>query len=134
MGGAKDATNVIPAPLVAAITRIGLDHTQFLGNSLSDIAVHKAGILKKGCQAVCYPQASEAQQAIDAVCKQRQIPCAFPNFSELQIHSKGLDGQWFMIKGKGLCAFLLGPHQCKRSHGTEIIHCLCRQGFVIPES
>lgn len=136
LGGAKDATNVIPAPLVAAITRIGLDHTQFLGNSLSDIAVHKAGILKKGCQAVCYPQASEAQQAIDAVCKQRQIPCAFPNFSELQIHSKGLDGQWFMYKGQGPYALsLLGPHQCKNAAmALEIIHCLRRQGFVIPES
>ncbi len=136
LGGAEDATNVIPAPLVATITRIGLDHMQFLGSSLADIAAHKAGILKKGCQAVCYPQASEAQQVIDDVCKQRQIPCVFPNFSELEVHSKGLDGQWFMYKGQGPYALsLLGPHQCKNAAiALEIIRCLRRQGFVIPEA
>jgi dihydrofolate synthase/folylpolyglutamate synthase len=45
MGGRLDATNVI-TPLVAVITNIGLDHTQFLGNTLAAIAAEKAGIIK----------------------------------------------------------------------------------------
>ena len=45
MGGRLDATNII-TPLVSVITNIGLDHTQFLGNTLESIAFEKAGIIK----------------------------------------------------------------------------------------
>lgn len=45
MGGRLDSTNII-SPLVSVITNIGLDHTQFLGNSLAEIASEKAGIIK----------------------------------------------------------------------------------------
>lgn len=55
LGGRYDATNAIPAPLVAAITRIGLDHTELLGDTLPQIAAEKAGIIKEGCAVVCYP-------------------------------------------------------------------------------
>ena len=64
MGGQMDATNVIPPPLAAVITRIGLDHTQFLGDTLADIAAHKAGILKPGSRAVLFPQSTEAQAVL----------------------------------------------------------------------
>ncbi|TRX21410.1 bifunctional folylpolyglutamate synthase/dihydrofolate synthase [Flavobacterium franklandianum] len=47
MGGRLDATNII-TPLVSVITNIGLDHTQFLGNTLEAIAFEKAGIIKSG--------------------------------------------------------------------------------------
>ncbi len=136
MGGAEDATNVIPAPLAAVITRIGLDHTQFLGGSLAEIAAQKAGILKKGSQAICYPQAPEAQQVIDSVCKQRQIPCALPDFSSLEIRSQGLAGQSFLYKGQGPYSIsLLGPHQCQNAAMVlEIVSCLRRQGILIPEA
>lgn len=46
-GGRYDATNVIPTPRVAIITNIDLDHTELLGNTLSEIAYEKAGIIKK---------------------------------------------------------------------------------------
>ncbi len=46
LGGRLDSTNII-TPLVSVITNIGLDHTQFLGNSLSEVAYEKAGIIKK---------------------------------------------------------------------------------------
>ena len=46
MGGLYDSTNVIPAPLVSAITNINFDHTEFLGNTLKKICVEKAGIIK----------------------------------------------------------------------------------------
>ena len=45
MGGRLDATNII-TPLISVITNIGLDHTQFLGNTLASIAFEKAGIIK----------------------------------------------------------------------------------------
>ena len=50
MGGALDATNVIEAPLVSILTRVSLDHTAYLGATLSEIARNKAGIIKEGCR------------------------------------------------------------------------------------
>ena len=47
MGGRLDSTNIID-PDISVITNIGLDHTKFLGNSLREIALEKAGIIKKG--------------------------------------------------------------------------------------
>lgn len=52
IGGLLDATNVIPAPEVAIITSIGLDHSDLLGNSIAEIAAQKAGIIKAGTKLV----------------------------------------------------------------------------------
>lgn len=52
MGGRLDSTNIFPAPLVTAITSIGLDHQQFLGPDIRSIAGEKAGILKEGVSCV----------------------------------------------------------------------------------
>lgn len=51
LGGRLDSTNII-TPELAVITNIGLDHTQFLGNTLEEIASEKAGIIKKGIPVV----------------------------------------------------------------------------------
>ena len=52
LGGRLDATNVISHPLVSAITRIGLDHCEWLGNTIEEIAREKEGIVKPGCPVV----------------------------------------------------------------------------------
>ncbi|KAI9780837.1 MAG: folylpolyglutamate synthase [Geoglossum umbratile] len=52
LGGRLDATNVLKAPLVTVISRIGLDHQQFLGESLEQVATEKAGIMKPGVPCV----------------------------------------------------------------------------------
>ena len=56
MGGRLDATNVISAPEVCAIMHIGLDHTEFLGDTVEKVAAEKAGILKPGADCVLYHQ------------------------------------------------------------------------------
>lgn len=50
IGGRYDSTNIIPEPVVAVLTNIGLDHTEVLGKTLTEIASDKAGIIKNGCQ------------------------------------------------------------------------------------
>ena len=65
LGGRLDATNVIDNPLATIITRISIDHTDFLGDSLEKIAVEKAGILKRGVPAVVAAQAREALAVIE---------------------------------------------------------------------
>jgi dihydrofolate synthase/folylpolyglutamate synthase len=67
LGGRFDATNVIPAPRVAAITRIALDHTDRLGPTLLHIAREKAGIAKPGLEIVLGTMPPEVRAAIDEV-------------------------------------------------------------------
>ena len=64
MGGRLDSTNIFPAPLVTAITSIGLDHQQFLGPDLRSIAGEKAGILKEGVPCVLGILPPEARSVV----------------------------------------------------------------------
>jgi len=66
LGGRLDATNVVEQPLVSVITPVSIDHVQFLGESLAEIAFEKAGILKPGTPAVIGPQPPEALAVIEA--------------------------------------------------------------------
>lgn len=74
LGGRLDATNVVERPAVCAITPIGLDHQQYLGDTLTEIAGEKAGILKAGVPAAIAPQPPEAGQAIDAQARAMGAP------------------------------------------------------------
>jgi dihydrofolate synthase/folylpolyglutamate synthase len=65
LGGRLDATNVIAAPLASVITRISIDHTDFLGPSLAGIAAEKAGILKRNVPAIVAAQHRDALQVIE---------------------------------------------------------------------
>lgn len=64
LGGRLDATNVIDAPAATAVTSIGYDHQDFLGDTLAEIATEKAGILKPNVYSAVAAQAPEALQAI----------------------------------------------------------------------
>lgn len=59
MGGLLDATNIIPAPLACVFTPISMDHSDYLGSTLSEIALNKAGIIKEGSTVISAPQAPE---------------------------------------------------------------------------
>lgn len=71
LGGLYDATNLIRTTLVSVLASISMDHMKFLGNSLSKIAEHKAGILKEGCDAVSMEQEPEAMEVVRRVAKER---------------------------------------------------------------
>jgi dihydrofolate synthase/folylpolyglutamate synthase len=73
LGGRLDATNCI-LPLVTAITSISLDHTQFLGNTLSSIAFEKAGIFKFKVPAIIGNVPSETISVFEAQAKSQQAP------------------------------------------------------------
>jgi len=98
MGGRLDATNII-SPLVSVITNIGLDHTQFLGNTLTAIAAEKAGIIKSNIPVVIGEYTSETQPVFLATAKANQSPLyfasdliatAYPSdlIGDYQIHNK----------------------------------------------
>lgn len=63
MGGRLDATNVVK-PVLCIITSVGLDHMQFLGNTIEKIALEKAGIIKKGVPVIFFDRKDEATPVI----------------------------------------------------------------------
>jgi dihydrofolate synthase/folylpolyglutamate synthase len=74
LGGRLDATNVIDEPAVSVITTIDYDHQQYLGDTLSLIAREKAGILKRGRQAIVGAQSDEARGEIERVAARVHAP------------------------------------------------------------
>ena len=74
LGGRLDSTNVIEAPLAAVIAPVSMDHTEFLGNSLTAIAGEKAAIIKRNAPVVCAEQAPEAMAVIEAEAKRMRAP------------------------------------------------------------
>lgn len=76
MGGRWDATNVV-YPLCSVITKIGMDHTEFLGDTLEAIAVEKAGIIKSGRPVISAPQ----EACVRAVLEKRGEPIRYSDES-----------------------------------------------------
>jgi len=74
LGGRLDATNVIESPLAAVIAPIGMDHTEFLGPTLTTIAREKAGIIKRNAPVICAEQSPEAYAVIEAQAKRMHAP------------------------------------------------------------
>ncbi|WP_090062912.1 bifunctional folylpolyglutamate synthase/dihydrofolate synthase [Celeribacter neptunius] len=74
LGGRLDATNVIETPELTIITPISIDHTQFLGETLTEIAREKAGIIKRGVPCIVGPQPDEALDVIEATAARLGAP------------------------------------------------------------
>jgi dihydrofolate synthase/folylpolyglutamate synthase len=89
LGGRLDATNVLE-PVVTAITSIGFDHQQYLGNSLREIAIEKAGIIKPQVPVVIGPMEAEARTAISEVARRAESPLIDAAAEEIEhIRSSG---------------------------------------------
>jgi dihydrofolate synthase/folylpolyglutamate synthase len=74
LGGRLDATNVIEAPQAAVITPVGMDHTEFLGNTLTGIAGEKAAIIKRNVPVISAEQPPEAMAVIEQQAKRLRAP------------------------------------------------------------
>ena len=91
LGGRLDATNVISTPTIIAITKIGLDHTEYLGESISEIAFEKCGIIKNKVPVItCGNQNSEALSVIEKYCKTKESPLLVaPSDCDFKLSLKG---------------------------------------------
>ena len=136
MGGSLDSTNVIDPPEAAVITNIGLEHTEYLGNTLAEIASAKAGIIKPGCACVCYDCAPEAAEVVRTVCAEKKVPLTFADFSALASAESTLDGQRFTYRGEAYDLALLGMHQLRNAAVVlETVSVLRDRGWEIgPEA
>ena len=134
MGGELDATNVIEPPEAAVIMNIGLEHTEYLGDTLEKIAMAKAGIIKTGCRAVCYDGAPEVTEVIKTVCAERNVPLRCVNFGRMEALNETLDGQEFLWDGEKYRVNLIGPHQLHNTCAVlETVETLRERGWKIPD-
>ncbi len=135
MGGAMDATNVIETPEVAVITSIGLDHTEYLGNTLEEIAETKSGIFKENGHAVIYRARESVEAVFERVCAEKHNCLQKADFDSIVLHSHSLEGQVFDCGSrKALQLPLLGEHQLKNASVVlSIIDCLKARGWRISE-
>ncbi|RJF76032.1 bifunctional folylpolyglutamate synthase/dihydrofolate synthase [Rhodopseudomonas palustris] len=74
LGGRLDATNVVEHPLACVLTPIGIDHTEFLGPTLADIAAEKAGILRRGAPVIVAEQDEAALAVIEREARRQRAP------------------------------------------------------------
>jgi len=118
LGGRLDATNVIQ-PLVSVITSLSYDHTHLLGDSLSDIAAEKAGIIKSETPVILAPQQLEADLVVRAIAEERNAPVVQINRDWHYVATdRSFEGQTFQVWRAGedstradLSIPLLGHHQ-----------------------
>ena len=119
MGGALDSTNVIDTPEVAVITNIGLDHTDYLGDTVEKIAETKSGIFKENGHAVVYRGTAGVEEVFERVCAERNVSLNKADFDSLVLRSHSLEGQVFDCGGrKELFLPLLGDHQL---HNASVV-------------
>lgn len=136
LGGRYDATNVVPHTLVAAITRIGYDHTELLGDTLDKIAAEKAGIIKDGCAVVCYPdQPPEAMGPILTAAADAHTSIIMPEAEDIRLlPGKRLENR-VDYGGYQASLGLPGRHQANHAAmAVEIALALWREyGYEIPD-
>jgi dihydrofolate synthase/folylpolyglutamate synthase len=117
MGGRLDATNVI-TPDCTVITRIGLEHVQYLGDTIAKIAYEKAGILKEGVTVIMAEQTEEGLRVIDAVARDRGSPLLMVGRDvEYRLKGCGLDGVELHLHSinRDVTLPLLGSYQAENA-------------------
>lgn len=109
LGGDMDSTNVIEAPLLSVITNVEADHSAFLGDTIAEIAAHKAGIIKKGCPVLFGGNSMEALEVISEKAINSKIFTV--DYSNLSNISCTLSGSTFNFGEQNFSLSMLGIYQ-----------------------
>lgn len=125
LGGLYDCTNVITHPLVSIITSIGYDHIHILGNTLSEIAYQKAGIIKENSNTVIFSQNLEIDNVFITECKNKNNNLHIIKKTDISNYSYDSNYQYFDYKNfKNMIINLKGKVQVQNA-------CLCIETFEI---
>ncbi len=128
LGGRWDATNAVKNKLLSVITTIGLDHCEYLGHTLAEVAGEKADIIIK--DAVTCRQPSEVMEVIKAKVKEKKGVLTVTG--EAQLIAEDIEGQSFDYKGERYSIGLLGAHQLvNASVAIEAVLALQDKGLPI---
>ena len=112
LGGDMDATNIVTTTVCSIITSISMDHCRILGNKISEIAAHKAGIIKPGAPVICIEQKEDAMEPIRAAAKAADTPLYEVHRDEVrQIFSDKRESIVFFREFENLNLKMLGSCQ-----------------------
>lgn len=120
MGGATDATNVIRHPVCSVITSVSMDHMQFLGNTLSDIAKAKAGIIKRNCPVVTVTQSPEVSRILSQTADKMQSKLLVADTQNVSGIKAGIAGISYCYTGQNgkqirMASKMAGGYQIENS-------------------
>lgn len=134
IGGLLDATNVIEKPLVSVLTSVSRDHMQILGNSIEEIARHKAGIIKPSCPVVVSP-GNKAEAIFRNTAQEKHSEIFIPDESLCDRKESGITGCRFNYRGILYHTAMGGDHQIDNAlTALETVQVLRnRYSYQIPE-
>lgn len=126
LGGRLDATNTLERVRAAVITKIGLDHSAILGDTVAKIAAEKCGIIKS------FPTVVSANQSADVmnVVKKYNENAVIPDISCLKVLKSDENGTAYIYKEKEYSLSLCGEYQIENS--LTVIETVATSGFDIP--
>ena len=135
LGGRLDATNVIPTPLAAVITKLGLDHTAELGDTLAQIAYEKAGIVKPGGRVVLDGRNTEVLEQLQQLCRERTCSTAITRPDQLTVSRQDITGSTFSYgPWRDLRLTLAGSYQPGNAAlALETVEMLRAQGWSVSD-
>lgn len=135
LGGRLDPTNII-TPLVSVITGVGMDHMQYLGSTIEEIALEKAGIMKRGVPVVLGPQEKAARSVLLAAARGLDIPVLDPDAENVRETSRDVTFDVRLPEEtiRALRVSLCGRHQAENACAAlGAISVLRRRGFSVPQ-
>lgn len=126
LGGRLDATNTLDNLVCAVITKIGLDHTAILGNTIEEITAEKCGILRD-CPVITSP--NQPKEALNVI-KSQTKNLIQPDMSECQVLKSNIIGNTYIYKGEKFETGLSGEYQVENS--LIAIETVKNSGYDIP--
>lgn len=115
MGGTEDSTNLIRCPLCSVLTSIGMDHREYLGNSLREIASQKAGIIKPGRPVFVSIQDPEAEEVIRNAARDRCAPISVVRWDQTKLVQQTVNALEFYYKDLRLNIRMTGQYQMENA-------------------
>ena len=136
MGGEFDSTNIIHTPLLTIITAMGFDHMKYLGNTMTEIASAKAGIIKPDGTTLIYGENPEADKVFYETCEQRHSRLVVTDHSRMVDHAHTLRGHDLSFGPYTHVHLpLIGSHQVKNAAVVlTAVEELNRGGLPIPDA
>lgn len=131
LGGRYDGTNIFKEKVLSIITKIGLDHTAILGDTLEKIAYEKGGIIQENDNILIYPASEGVVNVIKDICEEKNANLSILNEKDIVVNKVEARGNEFSYKGVNYSTKMVGAHQAfNASLALEALANLKKRGII----
>ena len=131
LGGRYDGTNIFKEKVLSIITKIGLDHTAILGDTLEKIAYEKGGIILANDNVLIYPASKSVVNVIKDICQDKNASLSILNENDIVVKKVEARGNEFSYKGVDYSIKMVGAHQAfNASLALEALSNLKKRGII----